>query len=317
MSDKTKHILTVPPELAGERTDKALTKLLSDVAEGISRARVQAMIKAGQITPQPDASAAVQDGAVFTVTLLPPAPVEMQGEDIPLDVVFEDDDVMVINKPAGLVVHPGAGNWQGTLVNALLFHKGDELSGIGGEQRPGIVHRLDKDTSGLMVVAKNDLAHQGLTRQFAKHHLKRTYLAMVWGVPSPTTGTINQPIGRDPKNRQRMGVRKTGGKDAVTHYQVEQVLDGGKASLVRCQLETGRTHQIRVHMAFSDHPLLGDPVYGGRRAKNHPDFTRQALHAAEISFKHPRSGEPLHFEATPPDDFLSLLQVLGGRIVEL
>lgn len=315
MSAEAKHILTIPADLAGERTDKVLTRLLAEVAEGISRARLQAMIKEGQVSPQPDASAAAQAGAVFTVTLLPARPVETVAEDIPLEVVYEDDDLLVINKQAGLVVHPAAGNWQGTLVNALLFHKGDELSGIGGEQRPGIVHRLDKDTSGLMVVAKNDAAHQGLTRQFAKHQLARTYLAIVWGVPSPSTGTIDAALGRDTRNRQRMTVRQSGGKEAVTHYTVEQVLDGARTSLLRCQLETGRTHQIRVHLAFKGHPLLGDPVYGGRRHKDHPEMTRQALHATAISFRHPRTGEDMHFEAPPPADFISLLQALGGRIV--
>ncbi len=315
MMSEAKHILTIPADLAGERTDKVLTRLLADEVEGISRARLQSMIKDGQISPLPDPSAAAQAGAVFTVTLPPPRPVETVAEDIPLDVVYEDDDILVINKAAGLVVHPAAGHWQGTLVNALLFHVGDDLSGIGGEQRPGIVHRLDKDTSGLMVVAKNDAAHQGLTRQFTRHKLSRTYLAIVWGVPSPVEGTIHEQIGRDPKNRQRMAVRKSGGKDAITHYSVEQVLDGGKTALVRCELETGRTHQIRVHLAFKGHPLLGDPVYGGRRAKDFSQIQRQALHATALRFLHPRTGEEMAFEASPPADFISLLQTLGGRIV--
>jgi len=298
--------LTITEEVAGQRLDKALTAL----AEGLSRARLQALLAEGRILL---AEKAVDDGArkvklgeVYTIDVPPPAPTEVLAEDIPLEVVFEDEHMIVLNKPAGVVVHPAAGHASGTLVNALLHHSRGSLSGIGGVERPGIVHRLDKDTSGLMVVAKNDAAHQALSAQFADRSLSRTYLAVVWGMPIPPTGRIEAPIGRDPKNRQRMAVNERG-KAAATRYEVLTALKG--AVLVRCNLETGRTHQVRVHMAHLGHPLVGDPVYGGRR-KAPFGFARQALHAAGLKLIHPESGEKMEFSAALPSDMLELIEAL-------
>ncbi|MAO55390.1 MAG: RNA pseudouridine synthase, partial [Rhodospirillaceae bacterium] len=238
-------------------------------------------------------------------------PAEPEGQDIPLDVVYEDDDLIVIDKPAGLVVHPAAGNADGTLVNALLAHCKGSLSGIGGVERPGIVHRLDKDTSGLMVAAKTDAAHRGLAKQFEDHSIDRAYLAVVWGVPRPTEGEVEGNIGRDPKNRKKMAVVGEGrGKYAKTYYKVVERL-GMRASLVECRLATGRTHQIRVHMASLGHPVVGDPLYAGRHGrqtgpsgalpedvkKTLSDGKGQALHAYILGFNHPVTGERLQFES--------------------
>jgi 23S rRNA pseudouridine1911/1915/1917 synthase len=250
-----------------------------------------------------------------------------------LTIPYEDKDLIVIDKPAGLVVHPGAGNETGTLVNALIAHCGDSLSGIGGVRRPGIVHRLDKDTSGLLVVAKNDRAHHGLSEQFAAHgrdgRLARSYLAIVWGVPERPRGTIAAAIDRSSANRQKMAVsRSAAARDAVTHYEVLETLgEPPLASLVRCELETGRTHQIRVHMAHIGHPLLGDRVYGAgfrssaaklsetaRNALN--ALNRQALHATTLGFDHPVSGKPLRFESPAPADFSMLLEALRLNVTE-
>jgi 23S rRNA pseudouridine1911/1915/1917 synthase len=318
---ETRYELIITPELAGERLDKALTALLQDSAE-LSRARVQALIKSGHVTNNgkkvEDTSQAVASGATYEL-IVPPAikPEDLPAQDIPLEIVHEDKDVIVINKPPGLVVHPAAGNWDGTLVNALLWHRGEELSGIGGEQRPGIVHRLDKDTSGLMVVAKHDKAHQKLSAQFSDHSLSRTYFAIVWGVPMPRAGTIAAPIGRHPKDRKRMAVLKNG-KEAITHYEVVQVLAAGALALVRCQLETGRTHQIRVHLMHIGHALVGDPVYTRKRASRLPEpyqsavkgFSRQALHAGELEFIHPRNGKPVSYQAGLPADLRELIEQL-------
>lgn len=317
------YTLTITPELAGQRLDKALTVLLQQQTE-ISRARVQALLEEGCISQNgkavSNAKAAVGEGQVYDVTLPASAdPATTTAEDIPIDIVYEDDDVMVINKPAGLVVHPAAGNYTGTLVNALLFHRGEELSGIGGVQRPGIVHRLDKDTSGLMVVAKHDAAHQKLSKQFEKRSLSRSYLAVVWGVPMPREGTIEAPVGRSNIDRKKMAVVKTG-KPACTHYRVEKVLAAGALSVVRCELETGRTHQIRVHLTHIGHALVGDPVYGGKRhkvaepyASIAKSFARQALHAADLHFLSPSSGEMLEFSADLPQDIEELIEQLQTR----
>lgn len=239
----------------------------------------------------------------------PPAvPAEPQAQSIKLDIVYEDKDLLVINKPVGLVVHPAPGSPDGTLVNALLAHCGDSLSGIGGVKRPGIVHRIDKDTSGLLVVAKNDKAHRGLSEQLLDHSMARTYYAFVWGVPVPRAGKIDAPIGRHPVDRKKMAVIKSG-KRAVTHYEVIEELDG--AALLRCKLETGRTHQIRVHLSHSGHPLVGDPVYGkGRRPPPIP-LPRQALHAAEIKFKHPVTDKVLTFSCDLPPDLSALKSALA------
>jgi 23S rRNA pseudouridine1911/1915/1917 synthase len=246
-----------------------------------------------------------------------------QAEDIPLNILFEDDDVIVLNKAAGMVVHPAQGNWTGTLVNALLYHCGDTLSGIGGVKRPGIVHRLDKDTSGVMLVAKNDHAHAHLSAQLADRTLSRIYLALVWNVPIPPVGTINIPMGRDYKNRLKQAVKRgeSAGRDAITHYKLIENLDDGMA-LVECRLETGRTHQIRVHMEAKGYPLVGDPLYGAQKTMQISragrlgegfdkdailNFPRQALHAHQLSFIHPSTDEVMTFDAPLPDDMESLL----------
>jgi 23S rRNA pseudouridine1911/1915/1917 synthase len=309
-----------------------LDKLVAEAFPDVSRSRLKALIEAGAVSVD---GAVVTDAARKLVgrfdlaVLVPPAEdAEPQGEDIPLTVVHEDDDLIVIDKPAGLVVHPAAGNWTGTLVNALIAHCGDSLSGIGGVRRPGIVHRLDKDTTGLMVVAKTDRAHTGLAAQFADHGrtgpLERGYLALVWGSPEPFRGTIEAPLGRSSSDRTKMAIVKgTGGKVAITHYEVAERFPAASgraaaASLVECHLETGRTHQIRVHLAAAGHPLIGDAVYGAHfltKANRLPDaaasavraFPRQALHAYLIAFEHPVSGELLRFESELPDDMADLV----------
>ena len=247
-------------------------------------------------------------------------------ENIPLDIVFEDEHLIVINKQAGLVVHPGAGNYSGTLVNALLYHCADTLSGIGGVMRPGIVHRLDKDTSGVMLAAKTDQAHKGLAAQLEDRSLSRIYKALVLGVPQPRKGSVDQPLARDHRNRLKMAVNNSHGKTAKTHYQVERDFKG-VLSLLECKLESGRTHQIRVHMGYAGYPLIGDPLYGPqptavraalKRGGYEPEtieevmaFPRQALHAAAISFIHPASGEEMAFEAPMPEDFAGLIGLLS------
>lgn len=314
----------VSDEFDGQRLDKALSGLCED----LSRARVQALIKEGQVKINgfsASASEKVDRGDVLDVVVPPVQEAEPQPENIPLDIVYEDDDLLVINKPAGLVVHPGAGNYDGTLVNALLYHCGGSLSGIGGVARPGIVHRLDKDTSGLLVAAKNDRAHQGLSSQLADRSLSRIYYALVLGVPMPPAGVVDKPIGRDPKNRQKMAVTSKNSREAQTAYQVAAEYRN-VLSLIQCSLHTGRTHQIRVHMAQIKFPLIGDPLYGTqptalraalKKAGYEPEvmdavlaFGRQALHAAEISFIHPMTEEEMHFESELPDDFSNLLKIL-------
>lgn len=281
---------------AGVRLDQFLA---SSVPE-LSRARIQDLIKAGHVTLNTGAakaSARVREGDAITIHEPPPVATETVAEDIALDVLFEDADLIVLNKPAGLVVHPAAGNWSGTVVNALLHHC-QELSGIGGEQRPGIVHRLDKDTSGCLVAAKSDVAHQSLARQFAGREVSKIYLAIVAGKVRYLTGTINAPIGRHPVQRKKMTVVAEGsGRPAKTGYRVIQALPAG--TLVECTLHTGRTHQIRVHLKHLGHPLLGDDVYGKRAG-----FPRQMLHAWRLGFAHPRTGERLNFESPIPPDFV-------------
>ncbi|MDD5587316.1 MAG: RluA family pseudouridine synthase [Alphaproteobacteria bacterium] len=292
----------------------------------LSRARVQQLIKEGHVTrggkPVRDPNHKAREGEVYVLTLPPPEKAKPEAQAIPLDIIHEDADLLVINKPPGMVVHPAAGNRDKTLVNALLAHCGASLSGIGGVARPGIVHRLDKDTSGLMVVAKHDAAHQALTRQFADRSLSRVYQALVWGLPSPAAGQIEGAIGRHPRARQKMAVVARGGKAALTHYKVLENY-GTVTSLVECRLETGRTHQIRVHMAHIRHPVVGDPVYGRRRSGTNVSgttekgivarlqaFPRQALHAAELKFLHPCSGKPMRFKAPLPGDMAQLLKTL-------
>ena len=311
----------------GARLDSFLAKAV----ENLSRSRAKALILDGHVAvngkPVGEAKRAVRDGERVVVLVPPPAPAEPEGEAIPLDIVFEDDDLLVIDKPPGLVVHPAAGNWTGTLVNALIAHCGSSLSGIGGVARPGIVHRLDKDTSGLMVVAKTDAAHSGLTAQFADHGregpLERAYLALTWGAPKRTSGTIDAAIGRATQNREKMEIKRTGGgRHAVTRYTVLEKLPPGtdppKTGLMECRLETGRTHQIRVHLAALGHPVIGDRTYGAgfaTKANRLPEplkslvsaFPRQALHAYILGFAHPITGETMHFERQPPADMAELI----------
>ncbi len=321
--------LTVDAADAGKRLDA----VLASHVETLSRNRIQALIKSGEVSiggaKVVEPKCRVNVGDAIILTLPEPDDPEPQGEDIPLNVVFEDDDLIVIDKPAGLVVHPGAGNWTGTLVNALIHHCGSSLSGIGGVKRPGIVHRIDKDTSGLLVVAKSDPAHQGLAAQFADHGrsgpLERAYSALVWGAPSSLKGTVDANLARSQSNRQKIAVVKTSGRRAVTHWQVRErfARDGepALASLVECRLETGRTHQIRVHMAHIGHPLIGDGDYGsGFKTKANrleeplkervSAFRRQALHAGLLAFEHPVNGKTLRFESPYPVDFSDLLSEL-------
>ena len=283
---------------------------------------MQALIAAGNVSSGGrtigDASARVKPGQTFDILIPEPEPAEPVAQAIDLTIVFEDDDLLVVDKPPGLVVHPAPGNPDKTLVNALLAHCAGRLSGIGGVLRPGIVHRLDKDTSGLMVVAKTDLAHAGLSAQFADRTLSRTYLAVVDGVPATETGEIDSPIGRSPRNRKKMAVVRRGGKPALTRYRLLRRLGGeGRraASLIECTLATGRTHQIRVHLASIGHPVVGDPLYRGRRtdlAETDPlrRFPRQALHAAALSFVHPRDGGERRFTAEMPEDMRALIEEL-------
>ncbi len=263
-------------------------------------------------------------GATYTLIVPEPSPAAPRPQAIPFPILFEDRDLIVLDKPAGLVVHPAPGNQDGTLVNALLAHCGPGFTGIGAEKRPGIVHRLDKDTSGVMVVAKTQLANDVLTAAFAARDLERTYLALCWGLPNPLSGEIEGAIGRDKRDRKRMAVVSHGGKAALTRYRVIRAF-GGFAALVECRLATGRTHQIRVHMAAHGHPIVGDPLYLRRipatsRGLPEPlrgallDFPRQALHAASLGFSHPRTGVLLRFETPPPADLAALLELLGDNL---
>lgn len=297
----------------GQRLDKALAE-----ASGLSRQRVQALLGEGLVVlngktaDQP--SQKVPAGAAFSIAVPEAAPADAVAQDIPLNIVFEDDYLLVIDKPAGLVVHPAAGNPDGTLVNALLHHCKGKLSGIGGVARPGIVHRIDKDTSGLLVVAKTDAAHEGLSAQFADHSIERAYRAVVLGHPAPPAGTVTGAIGRSNRDRKKMALVEDGrGKHAVTHYRTLERL--GPASLIECRLETGRTHQVRVHMASIGHPLLGDRTYGRSTASLRPvlqrtDFSRQALHAVELGFVHPVTGETVRFMSPISADMQGLIDAL-------
>ncbi|MBK9081641.1 MAG: RluA family pseudouridine synthase [Rhizobiales bacterium] len=321
---------------AGERLDRALAAHPQVVAQHLSRSRVKALIEAGQVAVDgvaaTDPATKLKAGAQATLDVPPPAPAAPQAQEMPLDIVFEDDDLIVLDKPAGLVVHPAAGHEDGTLVNALIAHCGESLSGIGGVKRPGIVHRLDKDTSGLLVVAKTDRAHRGLSALFADHgregSLEREYLALVWGGMERPAGTVEAAVGRHPRQRERMAVVPAAkGRHATTHWR-ELERFGPKqapvASLVACRLETGRTHQIRVHMAHVGHPLLGDATYAagfrtkasllGAQARAALDsLGRQALHAHRLGFEHPATGETLSFESPLPEDLACLVNALRGQ----
>lgn len=299
-------ILTATPEAAGQRLDAFLAETLPE----LTRSAAQRLIAEGQVAVDgkiPTKSLKLAGGETVSVRLPEPEEAQALPEDIPLDVVYEDDDVIVVNKPVGMVVHPAPGHSGGTLVNALLHHCGDSLSGIGGELRPGIVHRIDRDTSGLIIAAKNDFAHQALSAQLQDHSLCRTYEAVVVGNLREDSGTVDAPIGRCPSDRKKMAVVRQGGRNAVTHWQVLERFPG--YTYVRCRLETGRTHQIRVHMAYLGHPLVGDPLYGTR--KNNLDFPGQALHAYALGFIHPRTGQHLYFEAPLPEHFQRALNNLA------
>lgn len=304
--------VTLGPDHAGWRLDRALAAAVPT----LSRERLKALIRSGALSPLVrDPATKVRGGEEFRLAVPEPEPAHNEAQDIPLTIVFEDEHLLVIDKPAGLVVHPAAGNRDRTLVNALLHHCGASLSGIGGVARPGIVHRIDKDTSGLLVVAKSDVAHEGLARQFAAHRIDRRYLAIVSGVPRTTGGTIDAPLARSTANRKKMAVVKNDrGKRAVTHWKRLTILRD--AALIECQLETGRTHQVRVHMASIGHPLVGDPFYGGsgkthRKLLGELGFHRQALHAAALGFIHPVTKHRLSFDSGMPTDMQELFSALG------
>ncbi|HET7166017.1 MAG TPA: RluA family pseudouridine synthase [Pseudolabrys sp.] len=327
MTDKVTETVTIAAEDVGLRLDRVLATHIAT----LSRSHLKTLILAGQVTIAArtirDPAATVKSGDTITVTLPPPEPALPKGETIPLNIIYEDNAIIVIDKPKGLVVHPAAGHASGTLVNALIAHCGASLSGIGGIKRPGIVHRLDKDTTGLMVVAKTDSAHRALSKQFAEKSegpLKRGYLALVWGAPDRPKGTIDAPIGRHPHARDKQAVRQTG-RPAVTHWQVlERFLGRDRkpiASLVACTLETGRTHQIRVHLAHIGHPILGDATYGTgfrtKAARLGPQpraaleaLGRQALHAYLLAFEHPETTVALEFRSELPGDLLRLREAL-------
>ena len=303
------------PAHAGWRLDRALAHAVPT----LSRERLKTLIRSGAVE---NGGAAVRDPAIkvrgdenLRLSVPEPEPAHNEPQDIPLRIIFEDEHLLVVDKPAGLVVHPAAGNRDGTLVNALLHHCGGSLSGIGGVARPGIVHRIDKDTSGLLVVAKTDVAHEGLAKQFAAHSIDRRYLAIVTGVPKAKEGKVDAPLARSATNRKKIAIVEGGrGKRAVTHWMRVSVLR--EAALVECRLETGRTHQVRVHMASIGHPLLGDPVYGRsgkthRKLLNELQFHRQALHAAELGFTHPVTKHKLSFASAMPSDMQELFNALG------
>ena len=299
--------LTVTTEEAGQRADSLLARRL----EGLTRSAAARLLEEGRVTDRGRPVAKnlrVQPGQVLEVTLPEPEEPEARPQNIPLDVVYEDQDVIVVNKPTGMVVHPAPGHPDGTLVNALLHHCGDSLSGIGGEKRPGIVHRIDRDTSGLIIAAKNDAAHLALSAQLKDHSLSRTYECLVTGNMKQDSGTVDAPIGRSSADRKKMAVVPTG-RRAVTHWEVVARYPG--VTHLRCRLETGRTHQIRVHMAYIGHPILGDTVYGAKKPV--PGLTGQCLHATGLRFIHPRTGEPVELHCPLPPEFTAMLQKLQNK----
>lgn len=295
--------VTLTPAAGGLRADQFLAAAL----DGLTRSAAQKLLEEGRVLCQGKVlkkNDRLKEGVPLTVVIPDPEPVEIVPQDIPLDVVYEDEDVIVVNKPVGLVVHPAPGHPDGTLVNALLFHCGQSLSGINGQLRPGIVHRIDRDTSGLLIAAKNDLAHLSLAQQLQDHSLYRAYEAVVLGGFREEEGTISLPIARHPTDRKKMAVNHLNGRPAVTHWKVLTRYPG--YTHIQCRLETGRTHQIRVHMAAQGHPVLGDPVYGGAR-KGFPELAGQCLHARRLTFRHPRTGETLTVECPLPDYFQAVL----------
>lgn len=305
----------LPEDMAGWRLDRALAALVPT----LSRERVKALISTGQVeldgAPMRDPSAKAKPGMAGFIAIPAPTPAHNVAQDIPLVIVYEDEHLLVVDKPAGMVVHPAAGNADGTLVNALLHHCAGRLSGIGGVARPGIVHRIDKDTSGLLVVAKTDPAHEALSKQFAAHSIDRRYVAVAAGKPMTGSGTVDAALARSSHDRKKVAIVEADrGKRAVTHWTLTEMLKRD-AALIECRLETGRTHQVRVHMASIGHPLVGDPVYGRSRHVHREicmrlDFHRQALHAAVLGFRHPVSGETLTFQSPIPSDIQQLLSAL-------
>jgi len=319
--DSQRFEVAVPETAAGERLDR----FLSNAVPNLTRSRLKSLITGSNVSldavaiTEPDYR--VKPGQIFDIVVPEAAPAEPQPQAMDLEILYEDDDLIVVNKPAGLVVHPAPGNPDRTLVNALIAHCGPSLTGIGGVQRPGIVHRLDKDTSGAMVAAKTEAAHQHLVDAFASRNIERRYLALVWGNPRPTAGEISGHIGRSPRNRKKMAVLRKGGKHAVTRYKTLKSYADGAVSLVECKLLTGRTHQIRVHFSDRGHPIVGDPVYGRARSKRGSNLSaeirndldalpRQALHAASLGFTHPTTHEFLNFEAALPRDISALVSSL-------
>ncbi len=316
--------ITAGAEHAGQRIDR----FLADTLGSLSRSRVKTLIDEGRLRgdkgPITQPAEAVKQGATYILDLPVPIPATPLPQAIPFPILYEDSDLIVLDKPAGLVVHPAPGNLDGTLVNALLAHCGPSFTGIGAERRPGIVHRLDKDTSGVMVVAKTQLASDALTTAFANRDLDRAYTALVWGLPQPPTGEIEGAIGRDTRDRKRMAVVDRGGKYALTRYRTMRAWQGS-LTLLECRLATGRTHQIRVHLSNKGHPVVGDPLYlrrvpGAAKGIDQPlrglllDFPRQALHAASLGFKHPRTGRPINFEAPLPADMQALLNAVQANL---
>ena len=284
-------------------------KYIADAEIGLSRSAAVGLIENGGVTvngQRVNKKAKLKLGDTISVSIPDPIPYEAKAEDIPIDIVYEDNDLLVVNKPKGMVVHPAAGNYEGTLVNALLYHCGDSLSGINGVMRPGIVHRIDKDTSGLLIVAKNDKAHASLAEQIKAHSFTREYEAVVFGNLKTDEGTVDAPIGRNPNDRKKMCVTERNSKHAVTHYRVLSRYKG--YTHIRCILETGRTHQIRVHMAYLGHPVAGDQVYGVKNEKL--NFSGQCLHAKKIGFIHPKSGKYMEFDSVLPEYFDSFLNKL-------
>ena len=301
--------IKVLAENAGERLDK----IIASVVDGLTRSAVQKLIDEGNVTVNGNSVSKnykCREGDDVCIVIPDAKPLEVEAEEIELDIVYEDGDLLVVNKPKGMVVHPANGNYNGTLVNALMHHCGDSLSGINGVIRPGIVHRIDKNTSGLLVVAKNDLAHIGLASQIKDHSFTRAYEAVVYGNIKEDKGTVNQPIGRSLKDRKKMAVTFKNSKDATTHYEVIKRYNG--FTHIRCTLETGRTHQIRVHMAYIGHPVAGDDVYGPKKVIK--ELNGQCLHAKQIGFVHPRTGEYLEFESELPKYFKGFLNKLENKL---
>jgi 23S rRNA pseudouridine1911/1915/1917 synthase len=324
-SDRTGPIrFTATAEHAGQRVDRFIAESVGT----ISRSRIKTLIDEQRLRsdsgPVTQPAEPVRAGGIYTLDVPPPASATPRPQVIPFAILYEDADLIVLDKPAGLVVHPAPGNLDGTLVNALLAHCGPGFTGIGAERRPGIVHRLDKDTSGVMVVAKTQLANDALTQAFAARDLDRAYAALCWGLPTPLVGEIEGAIGRDKKDRKRMAIVGHGGKAALTRYRTERAW-GTSLALLECRLATGRTHQIRVHLSASGHPVVGDPVYikkvpSAAKGVDQPlrgellDFPRQALHAASLGFAHPRTGKMISFKADIPADMATLINAIDGRL---